>query len=56
MTETLANGYSSESTLRELSNEYQDDRVKMVFKKSLLSSALDESRFSIGKVNPANTT
>ena len=27
MTETLANGYSSESTRRELSNEYQHDRV-----------------------------
>ena len=32
MTETLANGYSSEITLRELSNEYQHDRVKMFFK------------------------
>ena len=32
MTETLANGYSSESTQRELSNEYQHDRVSMVFK------------------------
>ena len=32
MTETLANGYSSESTQRELSNEYQHDRVRMVFK------------------------
>ena len=32
MTETLANGYSSESTQRELSNEYQDDRVQMIFK------------------------
>ena len=32
MIETLANGYSSESTQRELSNEYQYDRVKMVFK------------------------
>ena len=32
ITETLANGYSSESTQRELSNEYQHDRVKMVFK------------------------
>ena len=31
MTETLANGYSSESTQRELSNEYQHDRVSMVF-------------------------
>ena len=32
MVETLANGYSSESTQRELSNEYQQDMVKMVFK------------------------
>ena len=32
MTETLANGYSYESTQRELSNEYQHDRVSMVFK------------------------
>ena len=27
MTETLAHGYSSESTQRELSNEYEHDRV-----------------------------
>ena len=27
ITETLAYGYSSESTQRELSNEYQHDRV-----------------------------
>ena len=27
MTETLANGYSSESTQQELSNEYQHDMV-----------------------------
>ena len=33
MTETLAHGYSSERTQRELSNEYQHDRVQMVFKK-----------------------
>ena len=32
MTETLANGYSFESTQRELSNEYQHDRVTMIFK------------------------
>ena len=31
MTETLANGYSYESTQRELSNEYQHDRVQMLF-------------------------
>ena len=27
----MANGYSSDSARRELSNEYQDDRVKMIF-------------------------
>ena len=32
MIETLANGYSSESTQQELPNEYQHDRVWMVFK------------------------
>ena len=31
-TETLAYGYSYESTQRELSNEYQHDRVLMIFK------------------------
>ena len=30
MVETLANGYSFESTQRELSNEYQYDRVSMI--------------------------
>ena len=34
MTETLAIGYSSESTQRDLSNEYQHDRVWMVSRKS----------------------
>ena len=36
ITETLANGYSSERTRRELSNEYQDDRVSMVFQESCI--------------------
>ena len=40
MTETLSNGYSSDSSQRELSNEYQYDRVKMLFKNLC---ALDES-------------
>ena len=31
MTETLANGYSSEGIQRELSDEYPQDRVEMVF-------------------------
>ena len=36
MNETLAYGYSSESTPQELSNEYQHDSVKMVFKNLLI--------------------
>ena len=32
MTETLAHGYLSESTLRELSDEYRHHRVRKVFK------------------------
>ena len=32
MTETLANGYSFESSQRELSDECQHDRVQMFFK------------------------
>ena len=32
MTEILAHGYSSESTQRELSNEYQHERNQMVFR------------------------
>ena len=31
MSETMVNGYSSESTQPELSNEYQHYRVKMIF-------------------------
>ena len=36
ITETLANGYSSESTQRELSNEYQDDRVSSFSQESCI--------------------
>ena len=36
MTETLAHGYSSESTQCELSNEYQHDRVLDGFQKSCI--------------------
>ena len=51
MTETLAYGYSSESTLWELSNEYQHDRVQMAFNNLYISfSAFDESSLSIGRV------
>ena len=38
--ETQAHGYSYESTQRELFNEYQHDRVKMVYKKTKVASAL----------------
>ena len=37
MTETLANEYLSESTQQELSNEYQHDRVRIIFKKIFAS-------------------
>ena len=47
MTVTLTNGYSSESPQRELLNEYQHDRVTMVFEYIF---AFDESSLSIGKV------
>ena len=48
MIATLANGYSSESAQRELSNEYQHDRVSMLFKNLC---AFDENSLSIGRVN-----
>ena len=51
MDETLAYGYSSESAERELSNEYQHDRVWVVFKKYLHPCVMDESSPSIGRVN-----
>ena len=51
MIETLANGYSSVSTQRELSNEYEHNRVKMVFKNILHICALVESSLGIGRVN-----
>ena len=58
ITETLANGYSSESTQRELSNEYQDDRVSMFFQESCILvlwtkvvSALEGLTTSVSKSN-----
>ena len=51
MTETLAHGYSSESTPRELFNEYQHDRVLDGVQKSLHPCALDVSIISIGRVD-----
>ena len=50
--ETLAYGYSSESTWWELSYECQHDRVSDVFQKYLHPCSLDESSLSIGRVNP----
>ena len=49
MTETLANGYSSESTRRELSNEYWSQGLDG-FQKSLSPCALDKSNLSIGRL------
>ena len=47
MTETLAKGYSSESAHRELSNEYQYDRVSMHFETIFASLWFEESSLSI---------
>ena len=47
MTEALAHMDSSDSTQLELSNEYQHDRVWMVFKNLFVACALDESNLSI---------
>ena len=51
MTETLAHGYSYESTQQDLSNENQHDRVYMLFKKALHRCVLDESSLCIVRVN-----
>ena len=51
MIETMANGYSSESARRELSNEYQLDSVnKDSFQHFLHFSPMGESSLSIGRV------
>ena len=47
-TEPLAPG-----ALKKLSNEYQHDRVSMVFKRALCPCALDKSSLSIGRVKTA---
>ena len=60
MTETVAHEYSSERTQRELSNEYQHDRVEMVFKSLCIfvlwmkvASALEGFRLSAAKSSHA---
>ena len=52
MTVTLAHGYSSESTERELSNQYHAWQGLDGFPKSLCPCALEESSLSIGRVKP----
>ena len=51
MTETLANGYSSESTQQELSNEYQHDRFQMVFKNLCILVILTEVALALKGLN-----
>ena len=48
ITETLAHGYSSESTQWELSDKNQDDRVYMDYKNLCILVLFDESSLSIG--------
>ena len=47
MIKALANGYSSESTQQELSNEYQHDRVQTIFILFLCFFASNDSNLSI---------
>ena len=50
MTETLANGYSYDSTQRGLSNEYQHDMVKIIAKYFYDIVQRTKSRLSITRV------
>ena len=50
MTETLENGYSYESTQQELSNEYQHDRVWMLFTNRCILVLWTKVADSIGRV------
>ena len=50
MIETLANGYSSESTQQELSIAYQHGRIYKGIKNVLCSCAFDERSLSIRMV------
>ena len=57
MKKTLAHRYSSESTRQELSNEYQYERVEMVFKNLLhpydvLSSSIQHKQNPHGLYRP----
>ena len=54
MSETLANGYSSDSTLQELSNEYHHDLFYIIFINICLLVHLDASSLSIGMVKAEN--
>ena len=51
MTETLANGYSYDSTQRGLSNEYQHDMVYIIAKYFYDIVPRTKSRLSITRVN-----
>ena len=51
MIETLAHGYSSESTQQELSNEYQHNRVSIVFKNLCVLVLWTKISLYIGRVN-----
>ena len=51
MTETLVNGYLSDSTQQELSNEYPHDSVKMIFKNLCVIVLLKVSSLSITRIN-----
>ena len=54
MTETMADGYSSESTQSELANEYQQEKVKIVLKLwTKVAAALEGQKLVISIAPPA---
>ena len=56
MTETLTCGYSYDSTQRDISNEYQHDRVYMFFLNCLYFSTMDENSLSMERVKLTSLT
>ena len=56
MTEPLSHGYSSESTQRELSNEYQHYMIKMDFKDSCILALCTKVGSALEGLNPSCDT
>ena len=55
MTETLAHGLSFENPQEELSNEYQHDRVEMVFKSLCVLELWEKAALALEGLNTQNS-